>query len=279
MKTYLKVAAFILFVMVVVYLYARIIEPNLLNINYENITTNLISKKCDKIKILQFSDTHLSDYFSIEDLKRVVDKINGENPDIVIFTGDLIDHYNNYNYKGDIDHIWETLKQIKAPLGKYAVYGNHDYGGGGEAIYRKIMDKSGFTTLVNSNIMLKEYNLNIIGMDDSIFGKIDKDKLISCIDNNFYNVVISHEPDIIDFLLEYNIDLFLSGHSHGGQVNIPIISKNILPPLGEKYVRGLYKFENARNTVLYVNVGIGTSQVPFRFMAVPEMAIFTLRYK
>ncbi len=279
MKSYLKIAAFILFVMVVVYLYARIIEPNLLNINYENITTNLISKKCDKIKILQFSDTHLSDYFSIEDLKRVVDKINGENPDIVIFTGDLIDHYNNYNYKGDIDHIWETLKQIKAPLGKYAVYGNHDYGGGGEAIYRKIMDKSGFTTLVNSNIMLKEYNLNIIGMDDSIFGKIDKDKLISCIDNNFYNVVISHEPDIIDFLLEYNIDLFLSGHSHGGQVNIPIISKNILPPLGEKYVRGLYKFENARNTVLYVNVGIGTSQVPFRFMAVPEMAIFTLRYK
>ncbi len=279
MKSYLKIAAFILFVMVVGYLYARIIEPNLLNINYENITTNLISKKCDKIKILQFSDTHLSDYFSIEDLKRVVDKINGENPDIVIFTGDLIDHYNNYNYKGDIDHIWETLKQIKAPLGKYAVYGNHDYGGGGEAIYRKIMDKSGFTTLVNSNIMLKEYNLNIIGMDDSIFGKIDKDKLISCIDNNFYNVVISHEPDIIDFLLEYNIDLFLSGHSHGGQVNIPIISKNILPPLGEKYVRGLYKFENARNTVLYVNVGIGTSQVPFRFMAVPEMAIFTLRYK
>lgn len=279
MKTYLKVAAFILFVMVVVYLYARIIEPNLLNINYENISTNLISKKCDKIKILQFSDTHLSDYFSIEDLKRVVDKINGENPDIVIFTGDLIDHYNNYNYKGDIDHIWETLKQIKAPLGKYAVYGNHDYGGGGEAIYRKIMDKSGFTTLVNSNIMLKEYNLNIIGMDDSIFGKIDKDKVVSCIDNNYYNVVISHEPDIIDFLLEYNIDLFLSGHSHGGQVNIPIISKNILPPLGEKYVRGLYKFENARNTVLYVNVGIGTSQVPFRFMAVPEMAIFTLRYK
>lgn len=279
MKKILKAAIFLLIIVIIIYYYAGFIEPNMLNVHYENISTDYVLGKSDDIKILQFSDIHLSDYFNIEDLKKVVDKINGEKPDIVVFTGDLIDHYNDYSYKGDIDKIWETLGEIKAPLGKYAVYGNHDYGGGGVKVYSKIMDKSGFVTLVNDSAKLEKYNLNIIGLDDSIFGNVDNEKLISCIDDSYYNLVISHEPDIIDYLLEYNIDLFLSGHSHGGQVNVPLISTNMLPALGEKYTRGLYKFENYRNTILYVNVGIGTSQVPFRFMSVPEMSVFTLKCK
>lgn len=275
MNKFFRIIVILLIVAVCLYTYARFIEPNMLNVHYENISNKLISKNTGDIKILQFSDTHLSEYFTIEDLEKVVDKINEEKPDIVIFSGDLIDHYYNYSYTGDVSQIWEVLVRINAPLGKYAIYGNHDYGGGAEKVYKDIMENSGFITLVNENFNLKEYNLNIIGLDDSIFGNLDIEKLSELIDDNFFNLVVSHEPDIVDLMLEYNIDLFLSGHSHGGQVHIPFI-KSILPPLGEKYTKGLYEFENYRNTTLYVNIGIGTSQIPFRFMAAPELTVFTL---
>lgn len=273
-----KTAIVLLAIVYIIYFYARFAEPHMLDIHYENIVSEHVSKN-KTVKIVQFSDTHLSDYFNIEDLDSVIEKINGESPDIVVFTGDLIDHFNDYSYKGNIDRIWEALGKIEAPLGKYAVYGNHDYGGGGVKAYSTIMAKSGFVTLVNENVKLEEYGLNIVGLDDSIFGNVDDRKLSSCIDQNCYNLIISHEPDIIDSFLEYDIDLFLSGHSHGGQVNIPVISTNMLPALAEKYTRGIYEFENHRDTVLYVNVGIGTSQVPFRFMAVPEISVFMLKGK
>ncbi len=276
MKKISKAIAIFLIIAFIIYIYSRFIEPEMLSIHYENISSPYVAQKSN-IKILQFSDIHLSDYFDIEDLNRVVDKINGEHPDIVVFTGDLIDHYNDYNYKGDIDKIWGALKRIDAPLGKFAVYGNHDYGGGGEKAYSTIMSKGEFTILVNERIKLDRYKLNIVGLDDSIFGNTDKNKLIDYIDKDLYNLVISHEPDIIDSLLELSIDLFLSGHSHGGQVNVPIVSTNMLPPLAENYTRGIYRFENHRDTLLYVNVGIGTSQVPLRFMSVPEISVFTLK--
>jgi predicted MPP superfamily phosphohydrolase len=259
------------------YSYARFIEPNKLDVHYVNITSQLLGKSTDEVKILQFSDTHLSEYFDNNDLEKVVEKINNENPDIVVFSGDLIDHYYSYSYNGDISDIWEILSCISAPLGKYAVYGNHDYGGGAEKVYKIIMENSGFVTLVNEGIKIEEQNINIIGLDDSIFGNLDIGKLIENIDDDYYNVVISHEPDVVDYLLEYHVDLFLSGHSHGGQVYLPFISISNFPPLGEKYTRGLYEFENFRNTKLYVNIGIGTSQMPFRFFAVPELSVIVLK--
>lgn len=261
---------------VLIYSYSRYIEPNLLKVQTKNISSQLINSS-DEIKIVQFSDTHISERFNIEDLQQMVKEINSENPDIVVFTGDLIDHFNSYEYKGDVDEIWQVLGKINAPLGKYAVYGNHDYGGGAEKIYKKIMENSGFALLINENHKIPEHNINIIGLDDSIFGNFDETLLNDLSDENFYNVALSHEPDVVDLLLEYNVDLILSGHSHGGQVNIPYLSSAMLPELAKKYTRGMYEFENKRDTRLYVNIGIGTSQIPFRFLAIPEISVLNLK--
>lgn len=272
MKNFFKLLYIILIAVIFVYLYARFIEPAMLNVHYECIYNELIDE--EEITILQFSDLHISEYFNIDDLYKAVEKINRENPDIVVFTGDLFDHYDDYDNKDELFRIWNALDMIDASIGKYAVYGNHDYGGGAENVYNQVMEKGGFNLLKDENILLENYNINIIGLDDSIFGKGNRDFLNDVIDVNHYNIVLSHEPDIVDYLLEYNIDLLLSGHSHGGQVNLPFI--NSLPVLGEKYVRGMYKFENFRETQLYVNIGLGTSQLPFRFMAVPELSVITL---
>ena len=259
---------------IILYIYAKFIEPELLTVRYETINTNYLNENTDEIRILQFSDTHISDYFDIEDLKNAVIKINEENPDIVVFTGDLIDQYDNYQYKDEIYEIWETLGSIKAPI-KYAIYGNHDYGGGAEKVYKEIMKNSGFILLINQNSELLQYNINFIGMDDSIFGSFKPDIISGYLNKNMYNIVLSHEPDVADRFLEYSIDLFLAGHSHGGQVNLPVV--NYLPLLAEKYVRGFYDFENIRQTKLYVNTGLGTSKIPLRFMAEPELTVITLK--
>lgn len=274
MKKFFSFLSIIFLIVAAFYIYARFVEPNFLTVHYENIKNSRISEDRDELKILQFSDMHLSEYFDEKDLKKVVEKINDENPDIVVFTGDLIDEYNHYENKDNISEIWEELNLINAPLGKYAIYGNHDYGGGAESVYKNIMENSGFVLLKNEKIVLDDYNINIIGMDDSIFGNFEKEKLIDFLEEDSYNVVLSHEPDVVDYLLEYDIDLFLSGHSHGGQVNLPFV--NSLPLLARKYTNGIYSFNNYRQTTLYVNIGLGTSQIPLRFMAPPELSVFTM---
>jgi len=274
-KVFLKFLGFLVLISIVFYGYARFIEPVLLTVQYENIYSNLLNDKNDNIKILQFSDAHISEFFDVENLKKAVNKINNENPHIVVFTGDLIEQYNEYENKDKIYQIWEVLSQINAPLGKYAVYGNHDYGGGAERAYKKIMENSGFQLLLNENKKIEEYNINIIGMDDSIFGTLDKEAIVNSLDEVYFNIILSHEPDVAEYFLEYGADLFLSGHSHGGQINLPFI--NYTPPLAQKYVRGMYEIDNYRQTKIYVNVGLGTSQIPMRFMATPELTVITLK--
>ena len=112
-------------------------------------------------------------------------------------------------------------------------------------------------------------------MDDSIFGTFDKEIIVSHLDEDCFNIILSHEPDVAEHFLEYNADLFICGHSHGGQVNLPFISYT--PPLAQKYVRGMYAVDNYRQTKIYVNVGLGTSKIPMRFMAIPELTVFTLK--
>jgi len=273
-KLFSKLICFLIIVTIIFYTYARLIEPSLLTVKYENIHSDLLNDK-DNIKIIQFSDTHISEFFDMDNLKKTVDKINNENPHIVVFTGDLIDQYNKYENKDNIHEIGEALSEINAPLGKYAIYGNHDYGGGAENAYRQIMADGGFELLVNEKAKIDEHNINIIGMDDSIFGTFDKEIIVSYIDEDCFNIILSHEPDVAEHFLEYNADLFICGHSHGGQVNLPFI--NYTPPLAQKYVRGMYAVDNYRQTKIYVNVGLGTSKIPMRFMAAPELTVFTLK--
>ncbi len=273
MKLFSKMIGLLLTVTIILYSYARLIEPVLLTVKYENIYSNLINNY-DNLKIIQFSDTHISEFFDVNNLKKAVDKINAQNPHIVVFTGDLVDKYNEYENKYNTHEIWEVLSEINAPLGKYAVFGNHDYGGGAERAYKQIMENSGFQVLLNENAKIEEYNINIIGIDDSIFGTFDEEAIVGFLDEDYFNIILSHEPDIAELFFEYSVDLFLAGHSHGGQINLPFI--NYTPPLAQKYVRGMYEIDNYRQTKIYVNVGLGTSQLPMRFMAAPELTVINL---
>ena len=256
-----------------IFLYSRYVAPYDFSVVNTNIENPLIAESANGIKIMQFSDTHLGAYYSLKEFEKVVNAINKAKPDIVIFSGDLIDSL--HDYKESTDDLTTLLSSINAPYGKFCVFGNHDYGGGAERVYPKLMKASGFTLLKNENYVIESLKLNFIGIDDVLIGYGDVKAAGKAIPG-YYNIVIAHEPDIADDVAKYPVNLMLSSHTHGRQINISLLDNFILPPYGKRYIEGLYVFANAEKMRLYVTRGIGTTQIPIRFNSKPELSEFTL---
>ncbi|GAB6990700.1 metallophosphoesterase [Paenibacillus pini] len=261
-----------------IYYYARYVEPNLLRLEEVSISTS-VTRDLDELRIVQISDIHLGKFYSLDKLSKLVARINGLKPDLVVFTGDLIDNFSQYDETSGVAPI---LKQIKAPLGKYAVYGNHDQGGGGKHKYPKLMSSSGFKVLINEHKVLTigSSQFVIAGLDDYLLGSPNLKKTFKNVPADAFVLLLVHEPDIADRLNSYPVDLQLSGHSHGGQVQMPGYGSVYTPPLAQKYREGLYTFDSGRSKPLnlYVNRGIGTTRLPFRFDSVPEVTLLTLQH-
>jgi len=137
------------------------------------------------------------------------------------------------------------------------------------------MAAGGFTVLKNEIITIADKNLRIIGIDDVIIGYGDPSVAYKA-DGNMYNLILCHEPDIIESIMDSNTDYMFSGHTHGGQIRIPYYTEMFLPSYGKTYVKGEYQLNNQCETVLYVNPGLGTTKIPARFGAAPELTYLTI---
>ena len=276
MKVMVEVIFTIALIGLCVFVDARYIEPKLLKVKEQRITTHKLTLE-EPLKIVQFSDVHLGKDYSFTDFKRIITKVNALNPDLVIFTGDLIDDNKTFT---EVEKVIELLKMVESTYGNYAVYGNHDHGGNGTRRYAKIMKESGFRLLVNENetITLKNgEKIHLIGIDDIILSRPDFEAAFKGIETKGYKLFISHAPDVVDRLpSEGVVDLQLSGHSHGGQVRLPIVGAPFTVPYGRKYIKGLYEVSEREGMLLYVNSGIGTSQLPYRFLNPPEITLFLI---
>ncbi|MEG2108735.1 MAG: metallophosphoesterase [Clostridium sp.] len=259
---------------VLIAIYATCIERNLLIAEKHNLQLN--NNDNESLKVVQFTDTQLGEFYSIYQLEKAVHKINEQNADIVVFTGDLIDNAASYE---DINKVAGVLSKIKCNIAKYAIYGNHDYGGGAVRYYNNIMTKGGFTVLKNDNdrIKFKGKYINIFGADDGLLGNNDIKNTMGNINESDINILLLHEPDLADKYSKYPIDLILSGHSHGGQVYIPFYGPLVKNTLSEKYTKGFYDLQNKRKTKLYVNSGLGNTKAPFRFFNIPQVSTFNIK--
>ncbi|MGY1463324.1 metallophosphoesterase [Bacillus toyonensis] len=282
-KSILKklIISFISIVMIPVslYFYATEIERKLITVTWNEIEAPTIPKEFNNKKILQFSDVHLGPEFTLKQLENLVEKMNELHPDIVVFTGDLIDKFGSYSAEKDEAKV--ILQKINAPLGKYAVFGNHDRGGGGSVFYKKYMEEAGFSVLVNEVQKIKVGNgkyITISGLDDFLLGKPQIDATLKRVRQQDFNMLLVHEPDVVDKVACYPVDFQVSGHSHGGQVQIPFIGPLITTKLAESYVEGMYELEGKNKPLhLYVNRGIGTTRMSVRFWSVPELSVFVLK--
>lgn len=169
----------------------------------------------------------------------------------------------------------EKLKQLQATIGKYAVWGNRDYGGGASAVYDEVMEASGFTVMKNQGetvTLADGRRLFIGGLDDSLLGNPSVSETLSYRETYDYALLMTHEPDVADAFIGTGTQLVLAGHSHGGQIWIPFYP--ITNVLAEKYTRGLYQLD--QETQLYVNTGLGTTAIHARFGVIPEITHFTI---
>ncbi|WP_051189003.1 metallophosphoesterase [Halalkalibacillus halophilus] len=258
------------------YYYANEIEPHWIKLTHTNIESHRIPESFDQFKIIQITDTHIGFQYQTEELQQLRHMIEKEEPDLIVFTGDLTDDPSTVS-DGKYQRIINELSQLDAPEGKFWIYGNHDHGGYGTEVIRDVMATSGFELLQNETVTISrnEESINIAGLDDILLGSPNVNNLITDQQQDMFNILLCHEPDYADSVIDYPFDIQLSGHSHGGQVQIPFYGYVVTPALGEKYVEGKHVIGN-RPLQLFVSRGVGTTRLPFRFSCRPELNSYTL---
>ena len=280
MKLLIKIFGILLILIVGTILYSRYIATSGLITNEIVINDNNIPTSFDGLKIVHFSDLHYTRIITKERVNDLVKEINLINPDIVVFTGDLVDTDKTLT-EDDKDFLIEALSTINSTYGKYAIYGNHDIANNSENII-DIYNKSNFKILDNDyDIIYSKNNDKIfVGGLNSVSHELeDINKVMSYYDSNdstnTYNIILLHEPDYADNIVNSydNINLILAGHSHGGQVRLPVIGPLYTPQNGHKYVKGYY---DLNGTSLYVTSGIGVSRFNFRLFNKPEINFYRL---
>ncbi|MGL4819720.1 MAG: metallophosphoesterase [Bacilli bacterium] len=247
--------------------YARYVEPNLLTVR--NYTWN---EPTHTITVAQITDTHVGEWYAAGQLQQLVERVNELEPDIIVFTGDLFDV--GIPSVECVTEVVGALQKLRAPYGKFAVYGNRDYGGGMIRHYEAILESSDFTLLVNEGVTIQkgERQLNLFGFDDAIWGEIDVEAYANFQRKDGTHLTLLHEPDAVEQITFTRPTLVLSGHSHGGQLSLPVVGALYKTKLAERYVSGQYNLPN--DSVLSVHTGIGNTKLPYRFGNVPHIALW-----
>jgi len=256
--------------------YAIIFEPNNIKIEKYNLIIENLPSSFNNLKIAHLSDFHSLRFGPRE--KKVLEMLEELKPEFVFITGDFVDPIGKIITDRElisIKNFWQKLgEKYKDKI--FAVLGNHD-----TKIIKNYLEESGIVVLNNENKNLfldkNEEFIYLIGVADPVFKKANLVKAMEDIEEKLPKILLAHGPEIMAQVNNKKIDLILVGHTHGGQVNIPILGK-LLQPLsqyGRQYTKGLFKIDS---TYLYVNRGIGTSFFPIRFASSPEITLIVLNF-
>ena len=253
-------------------IYSFIICPSLLKVREYKVESAMLPDSFNGIKIVQLADIHYGTTINKKQLDKIVKKVNELKPDIIFFTGDLIDK--NIVPTEEIQkEIIDSLSNLNCSLYKYAVIGNEDE----QELFNNIMEQTNFIVL-NNETKLLYYKGNspiaITGFNNmaSEPNYVEINNPIDDVDiSTLYHIVIFHEADAIDSILEYNPNLVLSSATLGGKINF--IKPLFLPDTADKYYEEYYRLNE---TDLYVSNGLGTTGVNIRFNNVPSFNFYRL---
>ena len=265
MKILIILSACILF-------YAYFIEPNWIEIRTVELELPHLATEFNGYKIVQLSDLHVDKQMKKRYLHHLFRLVNKQKPDLIALTGDYVTH----GYEKFIPNL-ATFSQLKPKDKTVAVLGNHDYSSNTHTQkIKQILQETNILNLDNTVYSLKRGNamLHIGGVDDVWKQKDRLDLVLQKLPKAGAAILLAHEPDFADVsAATRRFDLQLSGHSHGGQISLPFFRPPVLPNLGSKYYRGLYK---VGNMFQYTNRGVGCTHFHLRFNSRPEITVFTL---
>ncbi|MDD2374053.1 MAG: metallophosphoesterase [Eubacteriales bacterium] len=297
LRVFLLACFFLLVAAAAVLIWAFQIEPGLLMIKNYQVESDQLPQNWAGRRIGFITDIHSGPGYGSERLRKAVDKLMSENPDIIFFGGDLVDSSTPIEDDEFAREIVTELSRLEAEYGKYAVIGNHDNRLKAEleaAI--SWLEQAGFTVLINQAVMVD--GVWIGGLDESYFGKPDLEETLmqpakssgivsettddQADESTLYRIMLMHQPDYLpiyeDSDRKTDLDLIVSGHSHNGQITLfghPLMKVY----QGEEFVRGQYKPFAESDTDLIVSSGLGSVVIHARLFNIPELTIIELNSK
>jgi len=256
------------------------VEPTWLELNRCDIPVDGLPRPFSHFRIVQLSDFHCSRQVTPAYLAEAVHLAQAQQPDTVVLTGDFV--HKGYKY---IERVAQTLGRLSAPHGVYAVLGNHDFSVRNALGFRRFrhlhravaraLSDQGIRVLHNEAVLLERggTRLHLLGVEDLWSRACDLDQAFAGLCPSVPCIALAHNPRTVERLDGRRCDLMLSGHTHGGQINLPGLGRPTLGRKARRFAAGLYQFHN---TYVYVNKGIGFG-FRFRFGVRPEVAVLSLR--
>jgi uncharacterized protein len=258
------------------FLKAAMIEPRMVEVTYQRIVIARLPQRFNGFRIVQLSDIHHSPFLGLEEISEAVRRANELKPDLVALTGDYVSHSVDY-----IDGCAKALGGLRARHGVYAVLGNHDHWTDAEKMTASLT-LYGIRVLVNENVQigLDSSYIKLAGVDDLMVGRDDLPNALKGTSSSEPRILLAHNPAIIREAARAGVDLVLSGHTHGGQINWRLLigredrkTARWLRRPSRRLTRGLAQLGS---TQLYVNRGLGTVVVPLRYGCPPEITLIEL---
>jgi uncharacterized protein len=255
-----------------------LLEPNRPRIVRQDFFLPRWPERLDGFTIALLSDFHYDPYFSVHPLHAAIPMVNDLRPDLIALAGDFVSapwigHEANAAFEAE--PCARLLRQLTAPYGLWAILGNHDDQTNPEYVTR-VLQAENIQVLANQSHAIERDGARIwlAGVNDVLSGTADLSKTLGRVPAGEAVILLAHEPDFADHASRFPVDLQLSGHSHGGQVRVPLLPPLYLPRLGKKYVWGTY---HVGPLTLYTGAGLGTIGIPVRLNCPPEITLLTLR--
>lgn len=261
---------------------ATAFEPREPVVNQVTVPLRRLPKGLDGFTIAHLSDLHYHPLFTAKPITDAVRLVNRLLPDLVVLTGDYVTvplfgsrRLSESLSRSQVEPCAHLLRALQPKLGTFAVMGNHDQRAHPDLISSCLAAEK-IWVLRNQSLPIYKSGsrLWLAGVDDVLTGHAKLEQALHKIPSSETTVLLAHEPDFADHASRFPVDLQLSGHSHGGQVRLPLLGAPYLPELGRKYPWGL---RHLGNMALYTNVGLGSIRLPIRWNCAPEVTLLKLR--
>jgi hypothetical protein len=247
--------------------YATLVEPASPRLERVDLRLPQLPTALDGLRVGLISDLHLGFRFAAQNTRWAVEQMRHEAPELIALTGDFI------SFHHAIPDIAPLLRDLSAPLGVYAVPGNHDY-------WEGIADVRNALTLCEIPLLFNQHRrlewrggeLWLVGLDDIWDGSVSPRRALEGVPPGAFTLLLAHSPDLAADAARFGFDVQLSGHTHGGHIRLPLLGPLGVPRFGRRYIIGRYQ---VGPTAVYVSRGIAGP--PLRFLCPPEATIITLR--
>jgi len=227
------------------------------------------------LRIVALADLHTgAPHVTVEKLRDIVAAVNATRPDLIVLLGDYVIHGVVGGRFVEPEPTAAALRDLRAPLGVFAVLGNHDWWYDGARVTRAL-EGAGICVLEDAAVSVTANGrpLWIAGVSDALTRRADVTRALAPVPDGAPVIVLTHNPDLF-VRMPARVLLTLAGHTHGGQVNLPLLGRLIVPShYGERYAIG-HVHEHGRD--LFVTPGIGTSIIPVRFRVRPEISLIAV---